>query len=273
MDGILEGANVQELAAPDVTDNQVENVSVEETPGEAAEQSANDTVVPEQKEVQSPELNAHYASMRRKAEEDAEKRLNGEFKRLFGNMQNPLTGKNIETYQDYLQAVEYQQKAAQNKMLEEKGIDPALIEQMINNSPAIRQAQQILEENSRTEAQRKLEEDLKILSQFAPDIKSLADLENHASYAAVLGYVQGGLSLPDAFKLANFDSLSAKNSEAAKQAAINQAKSKNHMETTNGISAGSETLVPIPESVLSQWRRSYPDLTMEQLTKKYNSIL
>lgn len=273
MDGFLEGANVQEVAAPDVTDNQVENVSVEETDGVVESTSTDGAAEPEQKETQSPELNAQYAAIRRKAEEDAQKRINGEFKRLFGNIQNPATGRNIETYADYLQAVEYQQRAAQNKLLEEKGINPALIEQMINNSPAMRQAQQILEENSRSEAQRKLDADLKIVSQISPEIQSIADIENHPSYAVVLDFVQKGLSLPDAFKLANYDSLSSQRSEAAKQAAINQARSKNHMETTNGVSTGSETLVPIPDSVLGQWKRSYPDLTMEQLTQKYNSSL
>ena len=55
MDGILEGANVQEVAAPDVTDNQdVSTGSVEEsqTDESVVEEST------EQKEVQSPEVNA-----------------------------------------------------------------------------------------------------------------------------------------------------------------------------------------------------------------------
>lgn len=272
MDNNFESANTQEVAEPVETATEVVEEPVDSV-GESAENGANEQEVAEPA-VQSPEVNAQYAAARRRAEEETQKRINGEFKRLFGNVVNPVTGKNIETYQDYIQAVEHQQRAAQNQMLEEKGIDPALIEQMINNSPAMRQAQQVLEENNRAEARRRLEEDIKIVSQIAPDIKSVADLEKHPSYATVLEYVQkGNLSLPDAFKLANFDSLSAKNTEAARQAAINQARSKNHMETTNSVSTGSETLVPIPDSVLAKWKRSYPELSLEQLTQKYNSIL
>ena len=269
MDGILEGANVQEVAAPDVTDNQdVSTGSVEEsqTDEPVVEEST------EQKEVQSPEVNAQYAAIRRKAEEDAQKRINGEFKRLFGNVVSPVTGKNIETYEDYLQAVSYQQREAQNQMLAEKGIDPAFIEQIINNSPAMIQAQQILEERNRAEVQRRLDEDLKVVSQMSPDIKSIKDIENHSSYPVVLQYVEKGLSLPEAFKLANYDSLSNKSTEAAKQAAINQAKSKGHLETTNSVS-GSSDLVDIPDSEISIWRDYYPGLSDAELKKKYNRTI
>ena len=105
------------------------------------------------------------------------------------------------------------------------------------------------------------------------NIKSIDDVANHPSYDRVLGYVQNGLGLADAFKLANFDSLASKKSEAVKQAAVNQAKSKNHMETTNGVAVASETLAPIPPGVLGKWRSAYPELSMEQLTKKYNDSI
>ena len=157
-------------------------------------------------------------------------------------------------------------------MLAEKGIDPAFIEQIINNSPAMIQAQQILEERNRAEVQRRLDDDLKIVSQMAPDIKSIKDIENHSSYPVVLQYVEKGLSLPEAFKLANYDSLSNKSTEAAKQAAINQAKSKGHLETTNSVS-GSSDLVDIPDSEISTWRDYYPGLSDAELKKKYNRTI
>ena len=122
--------------------------------------------VEEVKEPQSAEVNSQFAAARRKAEEESANKINGinnEFKRLFGNIVNPVTGKNIESYSDYLQAVEYQRKEATNKMLQEKGIEPDVLERIINESPAIREAQQILEENKKAEANRQLEADLKVL--------------------------------------------------------------------------------------------------------------
>lgn len=270
MDGlesnVLTGENVQEVAAPVVTNNANEQVAESETQQQTAEV----------KEPQSQEMNAQFAAVRRKAEEEYNSKLSGinnEFKRLFGNMVNPVTGKNIETLQDYLQAVEHQKVANRNQMLQDKGIDPKVIEQMINESPMIRQAQQVLEENNRIEAQRRLENDLKAISEFAPEIRTIDDLEKHESCAGVLAYVKNGLNLLDAFKLANFEKLSTRNTEAAKQAAINQARSKNHMETTSAISVGVDTLTQIPDSALPRWKAAYPDLTMEQLTKKYNDSI
>ena len=232
--------------------------------------------VEEVKEPQSAEVNSQFAAARRKAEEESANKINGinnEFKRLFGNIVNPVTGKNIESYSDYLQAVEYQRKEATNKMLQEKGIEPDVLERIINESPAIREAQQILEENKKAEANRQLEADLKVLSEIEPSIKTIEDVAKHESYEKVLAYVQNGLGLADAFKLANYDSLVTKKSEAVKQAAVNQAKSKNHMETTNGVAVASETLTPIPSGLLAKWKMAYPELSMEQLTKKYNDSI
>lgn len=263
---IITGENEQEAAAPVVTDNA--NEQTVEVEGEKA--------TAEVKEPQSPEVNASFAAARRKAEEEYNSKLKGindEFKRIFGDVENPVTGKKIETYQDYLQAVEYQKTESRKQMLQEKGIDPKIIEQFVNDSPAMRQAQQILEERNREEANRKLESDLKAISEFAPEIATFEDLEKHESCADVISYVEKGLSLVDAFKLANFNRLSAKTTEAAKQAAINQAKSKGHMETTNSVSVGMDNLMPIPDTVLPAWRNAYPGLSMEQLTQKYNSVM
>lgn len=267
MDELLTGANVQESADPVVTDNQVEE------PADNPEGAG--TAEPDTTQGQSDELNSQFAAARRKAEEAYNKKLsgiNGEVKRLFGNVVNPVTGKNIESFEDYVQACDYQQRQTLNQALTDKGIDPGLIEQMVNNSPAIRQAQQILENNQKAEVQKQLDDDLKAVTAMAPEIKTLQDLEKHESYAAVLEYVNKGLRIPDAFKLANYDSLSTRNTAAAKQAAINMTRSKAHLETTNGVS-DSSNFADIPENELSTWKKYFPGLSDEELKKKYNQTL
>ena len=120
--------------------------------------------------------------------------------------------------------------------------------------------------------QKQLDEDIKAVTAMAPEIKSLEDLEKHASYASVLEYVNIGLRLPDAFKLANFESISTRQTAAAKQAAINQARSKGHLETTTSVS-DSSNLADIPENEISKWREYFPGLSDEELKKKYNQTL
>ena len=69
--------------------------------------------------AQSAEVNAQFAEARRRAEAeykakiDSERsRINGEVKRLFGNSVNPVTGTPINTFDEYIQAVEMQRRNA-----------------------------------------------------------------------------------------------------------------------------------------------------------------
>lgn len=264
---LLEGGNVQEVAEPVVIDSSAETEVVEAGGNEPAPAEP----------VQTPEVNAQYAAARRQAEAAYRRELdgiNGEFKRLFGNVVNPVTNKPIETYQDYLQAVEHQMRANREAEMMEKGVDPAMIEQMINQSPAIRQAEAIIQQSKMQEAKQKLEDDMKALSRIDPSIKSFEDLGKHESYQAVLQLVKNnGLSLSDAFILANHQRLSTSKADAAKQAAINAAKSQSHLETTKGSNTAPSNLVPIPDSSLKTWQAAYPDLSLDELTRKYNLVI
>lgn len=230
---------------------------------------------------QSAEENAKFAAVRRQAEAEAKakyeqqiKKQNDLVKGMFGKFKNADTGKPIETVEDYIAAMEVQQRRQQEKELIEKGVNPKLIEEMIENSPAMREAKAVLEKSKQEEAQRAIDADLKAITAMDSDIKSFADLENSENFQTILGYVkQNGLSLVDAYKLANSDKLLNKQTAAAKQAAINSAKSMSHLETTKGVSQPSKDFVPIPHAVLERWQEAYPSLTMEQLTQKYNSVM
>ena len=272
MPEVIESANIQEVAEPEAV---VETAEVTDNQVDTAEEGAieQEPATP----VQSDEVNAQYAAARRKAEEEYQRKINrvdDEVKRLFGSYKNPITGKQIETFDEYIKAVEDTQRQAQEQELRDKGIDPAVIEQMVNNNPAVRQAQQYLEQSRQEEARRNLEADLKEITKIDPSIKSMEDLQNHVSFPAVLSYVRdNGLKLHDAFRLANYTQLSSHNADAARQAAINQARGKQHMETTNGISQPGSQMTPIPANLLSNWQAAYPGMSMEQLTKKYNESI
>lgn len=267
MDGdVLEvGANEQPIA------------EVAETPSVDTVADASEKTPEAAAPAQSAEVNAQFAEARRRAEAeyktkiDSERsRINGEVKRLFGNSVNPVTGTPITTFDEYIQAVEMQRKNAQEAMLKEKGIDPSIIQDMVNNSPAMIQAQKILAQNTETEAQRLIEEDMKIISTINPALKTVEDLVNHESYDAVVSYVQKGNTLADAYKLANYDAITKTKTEAAKQAAINSAKSQSHLTATNSLSVGGDGEEEIPASELSRWKDMFPDASPKDLRAKYN---
>ena len=227
------------------------------------------------------EEDSRFASVRRKAEEEARSKyeaqmqnVNSEVKRLFGNVKNPTTGAPIESFDDYIKAVEEQQRLVREQEMRSKGIDPKIIDEMIQASPVIRQANQIMQDSLKNEAAQKLAADLKAVSEIDPSIKSESDIANLETYPQILDLVtKHGLSLLEAFKLANYESIATKKAEAAKQAAVNQAKGKSHMEQSGNGASTSENEVDIPQSEISTWREYYPGLSDAELKKKYNRTI
>lgn len=265
-----EGVEEQEVADPVEPEN---NDSDMEVKGAEVQESADPV------ENHSDD-DARYAAIRRKAEEDARKRyegraanLNNQVQHLFKGAVNPATGQPIQTAEDYFQAVQAQQQLEREQELRSKGIDPSVIEQMVNNSPAMIQAQRVIEKSNIEEANRRFEDDFKTLQQIDPAIQTKEDLAAHPSYPTVVKYVTSGLSLPDAYKLANFDTLTSQKSEAAKQSAINAAKSQQHLQSTATGAGGSDNLVEIPADEIGVWKEYYPNLSDTELKKKYNETL
>lgn len=265
------GAEVQEVAEPDATKNQSDS-----TEGDVSGNNPDEPVDNKQEDDED----ARFAAVRRKAEYDAKVKYdaqiaeyNKKIQNVFGGLQNPKTGQPVQNIDDYINAVQAQNRSAIEGQMKEKGIDPQLIENMIRTSPEIIQAQQILEQNQKAEADRMLERDLKSVSAIDPSIQSMDDLSKHESFQTILGYVNNGLNLVDAFKLANYESLTSKKSEAAKQAAINAAKSTSHMATTPSGNSSGDGLVDIPGDEISTWRDYFPGLSDSELKKKYNETL
>lgn len=269
------GANVPEVAEPVVTENQVSesvtDTTVEESTGENEQ-------TPAASEVQSAETNAIYADIRRRAEAEAKRKYelqqaerDRQFAERFKGLVNPITGRSISTEADYFAALDAQNKLQMERTLREKGLDPNLIAQAVAQDPTVRQAQTILQNTQRAEAERQLLSDVAEITKIDPSIQNVGDLTRNASFPLVMKLVnENGLSVYDAYKIANFDALSARRAEAERQATINRAKSKDHLESKNSLARPDDKSVPIPSAQLQRWREAYPGLTDAELTAKYN---
>lgn len=231
---------------------------------------------------QSPELNAQYAAIRRRAEEDARLRADSEkrkvdalFAETFGKMTNPATGRPIQSATEYVEAFKAQQRAQAEQQLRQGGVDPSIIQQLIASDPTVRQAHEIMERQKVAEQDARIAREIADISKVNPAIKNVEDLAKDANFLAIYErWERSGRqeSLYDIYRLVNFDTLTSQKSEAAKQAAINQAKAKNHLTTTNGVEQQATDNVPIPAEVLASWKQAYPNLSMQELTAKYNSV-
>jgi hypothetical protein len=170
---------------------------------------------PQQKPVQSAEENAKYAAIRREAEQKAAMKAKDE---MIAEMYGESHG--IYTYADYQKALA-EQKAAEErqKFQEETGLDPTaiqpLIEKAVADHPTVKQASEFLK-TQRVEA---------AVSEFAkefPDlgIKSFDDIAKLPGIDKMTEYVNRGLSLNEAYKLANYGDTVSKAAQTAQQEAI-----------------------------------------------------
>lgn len=229
---------------------------------------------------QTAEENARYAAIRRRAEEDAKRKYQAEMNQM--NQQvaamcqgitHPITGAPITNVRDYMEALSIQQRQASEQELQEKGIDPGMIDRMIASNPVVMQAQQVIEMTKQTEAEAQLQRDIAELSKYDPNIKTFEDLANLPNYPEMVNFVamtNGRASIVDAYKALNFDNFMNHTGEAARQKAINQMRGKDHLATQSGV-ATEEDLVEVPAEIMSRWKEE--GKTEKQIRELYKSVM
>lgn len=268
---------------PEVAEPVVEeSTTVSETEVEqSAEGEGEKESVSAEPTPQDNETNRIYADARRRAEAAARKQLEFQQKerdlvyaQRFKGLTNPKTGQPILSERDYFNALDAQEQMATEQMLKEKGLSTDFLDKMIANNPTVRQAQEILMQTQKVEAERQIQAEIAEISKIDPSIKSVGDLASASNFGEIMGLVTNmGLTVLQAYKIVNFDSIGSKKADAVRQAAINQAKSKEHLETSNSVSVKGDSMVDIPRDRLAFWRECYPGLSDAELKAKYNAVI
>ena len=254
------GANVEDVADPQTEDDA----------GQSDEGVNEESTEPQ---FDSDRANAAFANMRRELEaaKRQQEEIDAMYARQYGGYTNPETGRPITSARDYFEAMAAQERMQMRAQLQESNIDPRVIDNMIANSPAVRQAQAVTAELNSYRAEQMMSEDFKKILAFDTTKSSEADIINDPSYNAVVGYVQShpGMRFDEAYKLVNFDRLANSKGAAAKQAAINEVKSKNHLSTGTSVDVGGAE-EEIPASQITQWKEWFPEKSMKELKSLYN---
>lgn len=263
---ISAGAEVMEsevtTAEPSETVNPVdEGAETTETPTE-------ETTVEEPK----VDMNAIYAEARRRAEKEAKERqarADAECVRKFGHLTNPRTGQPIRSQADYFEALEAQEQMQMEKALADKGVDLNLLNQLIANNPAVRQAQEVLKQAELDRGKDLVTKDVAELSLIDPSIKTLSDVPKE-----VIEKVQQipGLRITDAYKMLNYGKMTAEKQASIQQQTVNAVRSKQHLAPVNGVST-SDNLVEIPQNLKSLWEEAFPEKTPAERKALYNKQL
>lgn len=250
---------------------QPEGENADAEPQEPEGVTKEDTAEPQ---FQSDKANAAFADMRRRMEA-AEKKaadIDAMYAKQFGGYTNPETGQPIRSAADYVEAMAAQERIQARQKLQENNIDPSLIDNLIANSPVVRQAEAQMAELTNMRAQQEVERDIAEVLKLDPTLTSKDAIMNDPSFPQVLEKVRSGMRLVDAYKLVNFDRLSSSKTAAARQAVVNQVKGQAHLSNAPGITT-SDSLEDIPANMLETFQDRFPEKSIKELKALYNQTL
>ena len=253
-----------------------------------AEEQAEEQQEPEGKKHQSRGQNAKYAAARREAEAEvarvkaeqeqaiaeavkkARAEARDELLQELGH-ENPYTKSKIT---NDAELKEYQAEHARKqheKLLRTTGQTEEQYQAMVDNLPEVKEARAKAEEAERVLEARKqeqmkawVERELTEVGKYDPSIRTADDLVKDSKYETILTYVDKGLSISDAYKMAHFDDLS---SRKGRQQAINQA-GKSHMTSTKA--RGGDGHVNVPKDELDMFHQLCPGVSDDRIANFYN---
>lgn len=235
-----------EVVEPQEDEQQESNNSVD-----GNELPDTDAPAEDEKPKQSKEIDSAFANARKRAEE-AEKRAS-ELEAQRARDEQVRT--NFAEYGVYSEAeiskkygdshgihtFEDMQKAVLEEQYAEQGIDPKVISQMIDNHPAIKEAQKIKENTMIANQYNQLLNDLK--SDGLDTIKAPTDIPKNVYDK--WNYGKSGLTLSDCYYLAERKNIESKKINATKQATLNNLNGKKHLNVqSDGSNTATDTSVP-----------------------------
>ena len=167
---------------------------------------------------------------------------------------------------DYVDALANQQRMAREDALRERGIDPAIIDQAVAQNPIVMQAQQVIEQNKMAYAENVLQNDIAEICSLDPNIKGVNDLAAMPYFPELLDRVQRGERLVDAYKIVNY----GRQTDAARQQAINQMRGKDHLASQpNGVATENDD-TEVPAEIMKNWKAE--GKTEKQIRELYSKV-
>ena len=186
---------------------------------------------------------------------------------------NPYTKepiKNKADYDAYRAKVDEDRRA---KLLKKAGMSEEEFAKLAAEQPEIKAQLEEAREAKRQAAAAAMNEQLRQIHELDPAINTVEDLAKMPNYAQFYRFVkQNRLSLVEAYRLANMERLSARTAAATKQAAMNAAQSKAHLEATKARGKGGDVTV-VPNDVREYYRMINPKATEAEVKADYAKYL
>lgn len=237
-------------------------------------------------QVQSAEERHRQAALRRAREQQewqnkTQQAVNAAYAKLLGGQINPFTGKPITTQAEYEAYEQMKAQQSTNNALQKAGIDPSLIQQMVQQEVAPMKQQMRAEQAQRYEAQaaeynRRMEEAKEaaaksIAALYDPSIQSFDDILAMPTVGKFNDLLQKGNSFEESFYLANREAIDKRRAAAAYQKGVAAGASKQHLSPAPAAS-GAEPVI-VPADVARNYREVTPGMTDEAIAKDYAAFL
>lgn len=210
----------------------------------------------------SPELLARI-------EAETQKRVDASIARQFEGILNPYTNKPILTEADLTAYRSAFAAEEQRQQLEEMGVSKEVLDNYIQNHPAMQQAQQVIHQQEQQAANDFMAKEFEAMKKEFPDcgLESPQQLnETEAGRRALQMWANApGITLADAYAATHRKELSKKQSAAAKQAAMNEMNSKGHLTQTKGSNAKGD----VPEEIRREYKIYFPNATDAEIAEMY----
>lgn len=268
-----EGADVSESGVVDQAEGTETPEAITEAEAPETEGEKEESTEPQ---FQSEKANSAFASMRRELESAKRQveQLDNLYAKQFGQYTNPETGQPIKSAQDYLDAMAAQERARAREQLKENNIDPSIIDAMIQNSPIVRQAEAATQELNQYRIRQQMNEDLNKILALDSSYSSIEELMKSPAMNDVVEFIENhpGIRADEAYKIVNYDRVLSSKANAAKQAAINSVKAKNHLATGSAVTVD-ESAEDIPAAQLEMYKEAFPGKTIKEIKALYNRAL
>ena len=237
-------------------------------------------------QVQSAEERHRQAALRRAREKQewqnkTQQAVDAAYAKLLGGQINPFTGKPITTQAEYEAYEQMKAQQSTNNALQKAGIDPSLIQQMVQQEVAPMKQQMRAEQAQRYEAQaaeynRRMEEAKEaaaksIAALYDPSIQSFDDILAMPTVGKFNDLLQKGNSFEDSFYLANREAIDKRRAAAAYQKGVDAGANRQHLSPAPAAS-GAEPVI-VPADVARSYREVTPGMTDAEIAKEYAAYL
>ena len=203
------------------------------------------------------------------AEAAAQARVDRIYADMFHGQNNPYTGQPIRSEADYRAYQEADRQARRTAQLQSAGIDPETVRGMVDE--AVRPLrQQVQRQAVNDRAQETIRQGVETIRQlYGAEVGSLEDIAAMPTGPQFNAYVQKGLSIEEAYYLANRKDIDTRRLGAARQAGINRASGKGHL--AGMPAAAGESPYQPTEAEKEAYRAFMPDATDAEIAKAYGA--